>query len=63
MRIAAPIQIDEATRPGGGCPVSGFSELGGLRRVPAAHAMLRHTDLIEQIGVTVQHFEQLDQGQ
>jgi hypothetical protein len=29
----------------------------------SAKALLRHLDLIEQIGVTVQHFEQLDQGQ
>jgi hypothetical protein len=25
--------------------------------------MLRHLDLIQQIGVTIQHFEQLDQSQ
>jgi len=38
--------------------------LGGFRQAPVAtHAMLRHLDLIEQIGVTIQHFEQLDQGQ
>ena len=29
----------------------------------AAQAPLRHLDLIQQIGVAIQHFEQLDQGQ
>ena len=29
----------------------------------AAHSLLRHLDLIEQIGVVIQHFEQLDQDQ
>jgi hypothetical protein len=32
------------------------------RQVIATYALLGHLDLIEQIGVTIQHFEQLDQG-
>jgi len=44
--------------------MSKFSDLGGFHVVPAAvRALLRHLDFIEQIGVTVEHLEQLDQGQ
>jgi len=31
-------------------------------QIPAAHASLRHLDLIEQIWMAIQHFEQLDEG-
>jgi len=30
--------------------------------VQSLRCSLRHLDLIEQIGVAIQHFEQLDQG-
>lgn len=47
-----------------GRPRSGFSDLRERRRAPAAaHPLLRHLYLIEQIGVTVQHFERLDHRQ
>src|ERR1022692_2869690 len=36
--------------------------LGGKAGCPAAYIILCHLDLIEQIGMTIQHFEQLYQG-
>jgi hypothetical protein len=45
------------------CPRSGLSNLGGRRRTPAAQMHLRHLDLSQQLGVTIQHFEQFHQGQ
>jgi hypothetical protein len=35
---------------------------GFEQHTPAAYPVLRHLDLIKQIGVTIQHFEQLHQG-
>jgi hypothetical protein len=36
--------------------------MGGYCRVQAVDPMLRHLDLIEQIGMAVEDFEQFDQG-